>query len=206
MKITKYVKKSKDKYILYLDNGEIIDIYEDVIVKNNLTEGKYLDNNIYNKINKDNEIQKSYNECLRYINTRLRSVKEIKDYLIKKKISNENIDIITKRLLDNRLLDDDVFCEAFINDKMNLTSMGEYKIISELKRFGIDNNIIDKYYYLFDKEILQNKMDKLINKYLKSSKNKDKIYIKNKIYNNLMNQGYSKDMIMNSLGKIEFDE
>ena len=128
MKITKYVKKSKDKYILYLDNGEIIDIYEDVIVKNNLTEGKYLDNNIYNKINKDNEIQKSYNECLRYINTRLRSVKEIKDYLIKKKISNENIDIITKRLLDNRLLDDDVFCEAFINVKL-LVNLSDLALI-----------------------------------------------------------------------------
>ena len=81
--------------------------------------------------------------------------------------------------------------------------MGDYKIKQELKKYGIADELIMKYDYLFDKELLEKKMDKLITKYLKGSKNKNINYLKNKIYNNLMTQGYDVEMILSKLDNLE---
>jgi len=204
MKIIKYAKKTKDKYQLFLDNGEVLDTYEDVILKNNLLYNKDLNNDSYENITKDNELQKNYNACLNYIKVRLRSKKEIEDYLKRKKVSETDIEEIVDKLIKNNLINDDYFCKCFINDKLKFTSMGEYKIINELKNLRIDDEIINKYNYLFDKELLDAKIIKLIEKYIKASKKKNNV--KNKIYTNLMNLGYDKDQIIENLNKYNFHE
>ena len=51
MKIEKYKKIKEDLYRVLLDNGEIIDIYEDVILANNLLYKSEIDQNLLDKIN-----------------------------------------------------------------------------------------------------------------------------------------------------------
>ena len=77
--------------------------------------------------------------------------------------------------------------------------MGPYRIEQELKRQHIDNTIISKYLYNIDKDILIIKINKQINKLIKSNKKKDNL--KNKIYKNLLSLGYSNDMILKELNK-----
>ena len=202
MRIKKYINKGKDKYQVFFDNDEILDTYEEVIIKYHLFEDKEIDKMLYKDIIKDTSLQEKINDCLKYIKVRLRSEKEIRNYLLKKKTSLEDIDLIISKLLRSNLLNDDFFCRCFINDKLKLTSMGDYKIKQELKKYGIADEIVLKYEYLFDKQLLEQKMDKLINKYLKSSKNKNINYLKNKIYSNLMTQGYDVEMIMSKLDNL----
>ena len=202
MRVKKYINKGKDKYQVFFDNDEILDTYEEVIIKYHLFEDKEIDKMLYKDIIKDTSLQEKINDCLKYIKVRLRSEKEIRNYLLKKKTSLEDIDLIISKLLRSNLLNDDFFCRCFINDKLKLTSMGDYKIKQELKQYGIADEIVLKYEYLFDKQLLEQKMDKLINKYLKSSKNKNINYLKNKIYSNLMTQGYDVEMIMSKLDNL----
>ena len=82
MKIDKYEKIGVDKYRLFLSNGEVIDTYDNVILDNELLLKKELDNYLYTKILTDTHIYDIYNMALKYIKVRLRSTKEIKDYLI----------------------------------------------------------------------------------------------------------------------------
>lgn len=187
-----------------MDNGEVVDTYEDVILNNNLLGDREINLTKYGKITKDNEIQKNYNDCLKYIKLRLRSEKEIEEFLRKKGVENEQIREVISKLKKNSLINDEYFCKCFIHDKMKFSTQGEYKIINELKRVGISDEIIDKNYYLFDRGLLQGKINKLIDRYLKSNKNKSGVVLKNKIYTNLMNQGYSKEMILESLSKYNF--
>ena len=202
MRVKKYINKGKDKYQVFFDNDEILDTYEEVIIKYHLFEDKEIDKMLYKDIIKDTSLQEKINDCLKYIKGRLRSEKEIRNYLLKKKTSLDDIDLIISKLLRSNLLNDDLFCRCFINDKLKLTSMGDYKIKQELKKYGIADEIVLKYEYLFDKQLLEQKMDKLINKYLKSSKNKNINYLKNKIYSNLMTQGYDVEMIMSKLDNL----
>lgn len=204
MKIEKYKKIKDDKYRITLDNGTVIDIYEDVIIKNNLLYKKDIDIELLNQIENDNEYQKVYDMALKYIMVRLRSVNEIKVYLRKKNISLEVIDAVVDKLIKNNFLNDDNFARAFIQDKLNFTSMGKYKLINELSILKVDNEIIDKYVNDISDDVWCERIDKLINKYLKSKHKYSGNVLKNKIYMYLVNLGYDKSLVVNILNNYEF--
>ena len=88
------------------------------------------------------------------------------------------------------------FMETY--NKLKLTNWGEFKIKNNLKELGIDNSIIIKYSHLFNEELQKEKIKKIIAKNIKSN-HKENSNLKNKIYTNLMNLGYSKDLIINEL-------
>ena len=204
MKIIKYKKGSNGKYKLFLEDGTTFDTYEDVILNNNLLYKKEIDNNLYNIIINDNMYEEAYNKSVSYIEVRLRSTNEIKVYLKNKKYSEEVIESTINRLLKNNILNDEVFTKAFINDKLNFTTMGPYKIELELKKHYIDTNIINTYINNIDDEILYEKIDKLITKFMKTNKKHKGFVLKNKIYNNLLNLGYKSSMILEILNNYEF--
>lgn len=202
MKIEKYESINNGQYKIYLSDGTIIKINSDVIINNNLLYKKEIDNTLLNKILKENDNANIYNKCVKYISVRLRSKKEIIDYL--KKLNIDNTADIIDKLTKNNLINDEVFTKAFIKDKINFTSYGPYRIRQELNKYNIDNEIIDKYINDIDEEILIGKVDKQINKMIKSNRKYSGNILKSKIYNNLYNNGFDKDMIINVLNNYNF--
>ena len=204
MKIEKYKKLTDNKYRVTLDNGTVIDVYEDVIVKNNLLYKKEIDLNLLKEIETDNEYQEAYNMALKYITVRLRSINEIEVYLKKKNIKQEVIEDTILRLKKNNFLNDEIFAKAFIKDKLNFTTMGKYKLIQELKKLKVEESIINTQIGAIEEEVWYERIDKLINKYLKSNKKHSGNILKNKIYIYLVNLGYDKSLVINSLNNYEF--
>lgn len=202
MKIEKYESINNGQYKIYLSDGTILKINSDVIINNNLLYKKEIDNTLLNKILKENDNANIYNKCVKYISVRLRSKKEIIDYL--KKLNIDNTADIIDKLTKNNLINDEVFTKAFIKDKINFTSYGPYRIRQELNKYNIDNEIIDKYIKDIDEEILIGKIDKQINKMIKSNRKYSSNILKSKIYNNLYNNGFDKDMIINLLNNYNF--
>lgn len=204
MKIEKYKKIKEDLYRVLLDNGEIIDIYEDVILANNLLYKSEIDQNLLDKINIENNYQLAYNISVKYIMVRLRSINEIKVYLTKKGYSKDVIDKVIEKLIKNKLLDDEIFTKAYINDKLNFTNVGKYKLISELTtKMKVDNSIVYNVLESY-KEVWNDRIDKLINKYLKSNKKYRGNTLKNKLYIYLVNLGYDKDKVISVLNNYDF--
>ena len=202
MKIEKYESINNGQYKIYLSDGTILKINSDVIINNNLLYKKEIDNTLLNKILKENDNANIYNKCVKYISVRLRSKKEIIDYL--KKLNIDNTADVIDKLTKNNLINDEVFTKAFIKDKINFTSYGPYRIRQELNKYNIDNEIIDKYIKDIDEEILIGKIDKQINKMIKSNRKYSSNILKSKIYNNLYNNGFDKDMIINVLNNYNF--
>ena len=201
MKIEKYEKISALKYRLYLDNGEVIDTYDDVILENELLLKKELDAHLYNKILIDTNLQEYYNACVKYIQTRLRSTKEIDDYLKRKQVTEEDRIFIIEKLTKKGLLNDKYFTKCFINDKLKFTNMGEYRIINELKKLNISPTIIEENKYLFNEEIIQEKINKKIEKAIKSNHKLDNYKLRNKLYNSLLRDGYNPSQVISSLNQ-----
>lgn len=199
MEIVKYIKKGNGNYQIIFDNGKKINIQEDVIIKNNLLYKKEIDNDLLLKIIVENEEYEIYNKCVNYIGVRLRSINEIREYMARKDISLEKQEEVIERLLKNKLLDDSVFARAFIKDKMNFTTMGPYRIELELKKHKIDDKIIKKYINEIDRDMIYDKIERQINKLIKSNKNKSNL--RNKIYNNLLGLGYSSEMVVSMINK-----
>ena len=203
MEIVKYEKKGNDNYLVYLSDGRKIKLNEEVILKYKLLYKKEIDEYLLTDIIQDNNNYDIYNKCVKYISVRLRSKYEMISFMKRKNVSDELITEVIAKLTKNKLLDDDLYVKAFISDKLKFTTMGPNRIANELTKQGIDQEIINKYLYDIDKNIIDEKINKQITKIIKSTKNKT--YLKNKIYTNLTNLGYSYDEIMINLAKYNLD-
>ena len=204
MKIEKYEFTKKNNYNIYLSNGEVITLNERVITKNELLLKKEIDNELYDKLMHDNKVCEAFDGGVKYISIRLRSIKEMNDYLLKKEYPSDIVNEAIQSLISNDYLDDDRFTKAYIKDKMAFTSKGDYKIRMELSSLGIDNSIIDNNILTIDNDILINKMKKIIDKDIKSNKKYNGSELRNKIYNHLINQGYSKEKVINVINTYDF--
>lgn len=204
MKIEKYELNKKNNYNVYLSNGEVLELNEYVITQNELLIKKEIDKELYDKLQKDNKICELVNIGIKYINVRLRSIKEMEDYLLKKEEDKELILSAVDRLKKSGYLDDDKFTKAYIKDKLNFTTWGDYKIINELNRLGVSSIVVEDNKELLDKELLDSRMRKIIEKDIRTNKKYTGIKLKNKIYNHLITSGYSKEKVINIINSYNF--
>jgi len=204
MKIIRYELTKKGKYNVYLSNGEVLELYEKIITENELLLKREIDNILYDKINKDNKIYEYIELSIKYILIRLRSINEIKDYLKKNNAEDSEIDLVIQKLVDSNYLDDDRFTKAFIKDKMSFTNWGDYKIKMELQKLGVSSSIILDNMLLIDEEVFENRIRKMIEKDIKTNKKYSGISLKNKVYNHLVSQGYSKEKVMAIINDYDF--
>lgn len=204
MEIVKYELMKKNIYNVYLSNGEVLELDESVITNNELLLKKRIDNDLYDKLKRDNKICILVNASIKYINVRLRSIKEIKDYLLKKEEDTNLIDEVISRLIKMGYLDDRRFTEAYIKDKLNFTSWGDYKIINELNKLGISSLYIEDNTDLLNDDILNERMRKIIDKDIRTNKKYSGLKLKNKIYNHLLTSGYSKEKVISLINSYDF--
>lgn len=204
MLIEKYEYTKHNCYNVYLSNGEVLTLKEEVITLNELLLKKKIDNDLYEKIKTDNTIYILFESAVKYISIRLRSIKEVKTYLLKKEKDQNIIDEVIKKLIDNKLLDDDVFTKAFIKDKIAFTNMGSYKIKMNLKNLGVDNYIIENNLSLIAPDVFEDKIKKIIEKDIKVNRKYSGINLKNKVYNHLINMGYDKEKVLSIINNYNF--
>ncbi len=202
MKIIKYKKTSKDKYKLFLDNNESITLFEDVIVNNNLLLSKEIDKNTLDDLIKQNNDMYVYNIAIKYISIKMRSTKEIKEYLSMKGIDVSIIKSTINKLLDEGYLNDEKFTTSYINDQMNLSPKGPLKIRKELLKYGINETIINDNLNNVNEEEVKEKLSKLLEKQIKLKKGSSNA-LKVKLVNYFINLGYEKEMITAELSKYE---
>ena len=203
MKINKFKKVGKNKYKIIFDNTDLT-LYEDVILKYDLLIKKdvYLD--LIDKIIEENKYEDAFESSVSYIEIKMRNKKEIIDYLRKKEFNESHINYAVNKLNKLNLLNEKRYIEAYINDKVNLTLDGPYKIRKALLDYDLSENDIDNYLNTFSSDIWESKLNKIINKKKSLMKNKSYTMFINKLKLDLYNMGYDKYMIDNMLMNIEY--
>lgn len=199
------IKKSGSKYKILLDNGKVINTYEEVILNNGLLFHKYISDSLFEKISTDTNYYKSYNKVMNMINKRLRSEKEIVLYLRKSDVTENDINEIIHNLKRIGLIDDRAFAKAYTNDKINLSSDGPFKIRKYLESNNIKEEYINAALSSIDYNIINNKIDKIISKKIKSNTKYTSYVLKQKILSYLINLGYSREDIISRLDNIKID-
>lgn len=198
MQINKIVKMKDNKYKIIVD-GESIVTYDNVILENDLLYKKSIDNNLYKKILLDTSYYDIYNKTVKYILKRRRSEKEIRKYLNKFDISNNDIERIINKLKDVRLINDREYCKAYINDKLYLSKEGINKIKEDLIGEDISIDVIEEELKNIDESLFNERLEKLIIKKINSNKKYSNSYLKQKIMSEMIGLGYNKDIILNIL-------
>lgn len=204
MRIEKYELTKKNTYNVYLSNGEVLELNGKVITDNELLIKKDIDNELYDKLKRDNTICMLMDTSVKYIDRRLRSINELRDYLKNKEEDTIIIEEVIDKLINYKYLDDDRFTKAFIKDKLNFTNWGDYKIKNELKRLGVNEEIIYNNISNIDDNIYYERINKIIDKDISINKKYSGIKLKNKIYNHLLTLGYSKEKVISIINNYNF--
>lgn len=205
MKILNIKKLQSGKYKITFDNNEKLTLHDDIILKNNLLFHKEITNEEFNELNKENNNYNNYAKVLKYISYKMRSTKEVKEYLKKLKCSEFEQSEIIEKLINNKLINDELYVKSFINDKINLSLDGPYKIRRYLESQDIDSSFIDKELDKIDYEIFENKLKKIIEKKIKTNHKDSEYQLKKKILEYCSNIGYPKDMINENLCDVKID-
>ena len=188
MKVLKY-KKVKNKYRVYFDNDIKIDLYDDIILKYNLLLKKEIDNKTFDQLVLDNNKEDIYEKAIKYISIKIRSREEIYNYLKKKEYEKEDIINTITRLENNNFINDDLYIKSYIHDKFYLSSDGPNKIRKNLINLKLEESIIDKYISEIDREEVLDKLNKLIDKKIKSNKSYNGNILKLRLCNYFVEQG-----------------
>lgn len=202
MEIKKFKKLKNNIYELELDNGSLVKLYDDVIVKYSLLINKKIDNKLLDEITKYNTSLDAYYLSLKYISKKLRCEKEIEKYLNKLEFNKDVIDKTISKLNKDGYLKHDIFIKSYINDIYNFNNYGPDKIIFNLRELGFNLNEIEP--YLEDKDF-RSKAIKIIDKKVKANHKLSNYMLKQHISNYLINLGYPKDVFYDYLDNIKIN-
>ncbi|WP_368652706.1 recombination regulator RecX [Ornithinibacillus sp. 4-3] len=200
-------KKNKHRYNIYVDRGQAdayaFSVDEDVLLQYQLHKGQELDEALLEEITKQDETQKFYLKVIYFLSFRMRSEKEILDYLKRHEVEEEQIASIMSKLTEQNLIDDFAFAKMFVQTRMNTSTKGPVFIKNELRQKGIKDSIITEAIQLFEQEEQLDKVRKIVKKRLKQTgKQSFRKQIQSiQIY--LLRSGFSSDIISEVIKQLE---
>ena len=192
MKINKIKKISTNKYELVFETGEKLKTYDEVILKYNLLYKKDIDKDTYQELMKANDYYSIYNNSIKYLTKKMHSKKDFLKFIDKYEMSNSDKTRMVKELESLKLIDDDAYLKAYINDRFYLSSDGPNKIKDSLIKEGIKEEKINNELSKISQEEISSKIAKIVSKKLKTSKGSN-YQIREKILLDMRNLGYNKE-------------
>jgi regulatory protein len=145
MKITaiKQQLKVSNRYSVFVDEAYSFSLSETALIESKLHSGQVLtgqDVTSYKKLSQDDKL---YTQALRYVAMRQRTKWEVGFYLQRKGADPSLSEIILNKLSIIGLLDDQKFAESYVNDRQLLRPTSRRKIILELRKKRVPNEIIE---------------------------------------------------------------
>ncbi|MFC3039235.1 recombination regulator RecX [Virgibacillus xinjiangensis] len=200
-------KKSKNRYNIFLDDGHGesygFSVDEALLIEYRLRKGLELDNSMVDTLIQKDTVHKVYTQAIHFLSYRMRTKKEIRDYLVKKEVEPEQVEQIMGRLEKENLVDDRQFAEMFVRTRMNTSSKGPSLIKKELMEKGVAAAIAAEAVEGYPYEVQYEKIRKLIDKKL-SQKKKDSF--RKQVQNlqaSLMQKGFTQDVVKEAFADIQ---
>lgn len=203
-KITKieYQKKNKERFNIYIDDeyGFAVDI--SILIKYSLKKGMELDDALIDEILLSEEEISVYNYGISVLSRYFKSEYELRLKMKNKGFNPQLIDNAISILKEHKYLDDERYCEMFINDKINISKHGVRKIKEALYYKGIDKEIIEEKIKSISAESEEERALLLGEKKLLNIKENDNRKKMAKLSNYLLGKGFEYETVNRALRKL----
>lgn len=215
-KITRITTQQKNasRYNIFLDDGNgeafAFGVDEAVLIEFRLRKGLELDEETIKKITQKERLYQFYTQSIHFLSYRMRTKKEIYDYLMKKELEPEYIEKIIERLTKEKLLNDREFAEMFVRTRMNTSSKGPKLIEQELREKGVSAAIIASVIPMYGYEEQYDKAYKFMEKKLRQSTKHAFRKRMEQLQMNLIRKGFASDVVKDVAsefsGELDTDE
>jgi regulatory protein len=200
-------KKLTGRFNIYVNDGSgekyAFSVDEDVLIKYQLKKGMELDEFTQIEVLYQDTVRKSLSMAIQYLASRMRSEKEVKDYLKQKEVEESVVQEVIHRLYNLNYLNDEEFAIAFTRTQINTTDKGPNVIKQELKEKGINDSLIDKAIkeFSFDQEL--SKVLQLCHKAQNKKRNDSSFIFEQKLKQTLQRKGYSFSIIDAAMSELK---
>ncbi len=212
-------KKNPQRFNVFLDGKFAFGADEDLIVENRLIPGKEIDQAMLDKLLFESEVGKMSDRLYNLLSIRLRSEKEVRDYLRKKnfekrikekeEISDVGIEFLIDRFKRKGLINDKVFAEAWVESRRRSKKKGIQVLKMELYQKGIDREIIEEIFSeTLGGESEENLARQSLEKKLNSWKNLPELELRKKATEFLVRRGFEYSLaktVIDNLIKKEYN-
>lgn len=200
-------KKNTERYNIFLSEGAGdkygFSVGVDVLIEFNLHKDLELTDMMINKLIKQDTLHKSYSKVINYLGYRMRTEKEIRDYLVKDEVDEEHVEQIIQKLHERKLIDDQEFAMMFVRSRIQTTSKGPAMVKQELQAKGVSKDYATKAVELYTYGVQYEKAEKLVEKRLNRMSKDSFTKQLQKIRTLLMRNGFSGDVIKDVLADID---
>ena len=200
MKILKIKKMANNKYKISLDNFEIT-TFDNVILEYNLLYKKELTEKELKEISSKTNYFDAYNKTLKYITKKIKSKREVEKYLESFDLKSDEKKEILNKLIGLNLINDRLYCRAFINDKINISKYGVIKVNKQLQEKGIDYKIIEEELLNIDYNIVNSNLESKIKRKINNNTKYTNFELKQRLIIQFTKEGYSKEKILEYINK-----
>lgn len=146
-------KKKRGRVNLFLDGGFAFSLSHPVAIKVGLHEGQKLSPTEIENLQSADQLHRSLDSALKYLGPRPRSEAEIRARLHRRGFDVETIQQVLVRLKEQKLVDDTAFALFWRQSRENFRPRGRRLVELELRRKGIDTEIIAEATEGFDDEL-----------------------------------------------------
>lgn len=200
-------KKNKQRYNIYLVHGKgdqySFSVDEAILIEYRLRKGMELTKKLIKQLKQKDNYYKSYALAINYLSYRMRTKKEIYDYLRQKEVEENYIPDIMDKLVEEGLLDDEQFAEAFVITRINTSSKGPQLVKKELIEKGVAVRIAEEAIREYTYEVQYEKAMKWAEKRLRTTKRDSFQKRQQKMQATLMQKGFTYDVISEVLDEIQ---
>ncbi len=204
-------KRTKEWYLIYLNDGREILSYIDFIVKFKVKVGKQLTEEQIKEMKSESEVILAKEIAYRFISYKPRTLKEVSDKLKAKGFQSDLVSKVVEELKNYGFINDLEYARNFVLNRSRSKTLGELALRRELLSKGISSEIIDE--VLSERENLIDEFEialdlaqgklKQIKSLKKRKKGRDEY--KRRIYEFLLRRGFKFETINRVMREI-FDD
>ncbi len=205
MKIERVARKDENNVSVYFDNGERLILSEDTFYNSGLRKGDEISEDRFSFFIEQNILYHIKQRAFSYLARRFHSERELLIKLKQKSYEERLIKLVLNELREKSFIDDQVFANHFIEEKLKKKHWGKNKIRAALFSKGISASIIDEVLKSFDSEEDQNEAAiGLVKKKYENLKKRetDNRKLKQKLIAFLLSRGFVYEISVEVVSKI----
>jgi regulatory protein len=145
-RITSIIRQKNDhaRASIFLDEEFAFGVCDQTVEQFRLRKGDYIDRELFEKITEFDFFIEAKRIALAYLNYRARSEKEIRERLQKEDIPESIILQVLEFLKELKMIDDEAWSKAFVNDKLMRKPVSSKQLEYGLKQKGVPKEVIEE--------------------------------------------------------------